>query len=80
MYYVYILRSLKDYRYYIGSTKDIKKRIEEHNSGKTISLRNRIPLKLVYSEEFTSRTEAFRREKKIKSYKGGEAFKKLPGL
>ena len=43
MYFVYILQSLKDNKRYIGSTNEIQRRVEEHNSGKVKSTRNRIP-------------------------------------
>ena len=76
-WFVYILRSLKDGRYYIGSASDLEKRIERHNRGGNISTKNRRPLELVYFEIYNTRVEALCREKTIKSYKGGEAFKKL---
>ena len=76
-YSVYILRSLKDGNYYVGCTSDLKGRIKAHNSGKTRSLKNKRPLEIVYKEDYTDATEAFAREKKVKSYKGGVAFKKL---
>ena len=77
MYYVYILKSLKDNGFYIGCTKNIEKRILEHNKGKTISLRNRRPLVVVYHEKHDNVNNAYAREKEIKSYKGGNEFKKL---
>lgn len=77
MWYVYILKSLKDNKFYIGSTGNLILRIEKHNSGGNISTRNRRPLKLIYSETFEIKKQALQREKQIKSYKGGEAFKKL---
>lgn len=77
MFYVYILQSLKDKRFYIGSTENIEMRIDEHNSGQTKSLRNRRPLKLIYQDEFFNRSDAIRREAQIKSYKGGNALKNL---
>jgi putative endonuclease len=80
MYYVYILRSLKDLKYYIGSTSDIQSRLRFHNSGKQRSSKRRIPFELVYSEEYKTRHEAELREKQIKSYKGGNAFKELIGV
>ena len=65
-------------RFYIGSTEDIQKRLDQHNKktfgGWTARFNN---WRVIYSEEFLSRTEALIREKKIKSYKGGAAFKKL---
>jgi len=77
MYYVYILKSLKDGRYYIGSTKNLDNRISDHNLGRTKSLRSRLPLKLVYYEKYPTQSMARKREKEIKNYKGGNAFKKL---
>ncbi len=77
VYYVYILHSLKDQKFYIGFTSYLKRRIEEHNLGKNISTKYRLPLKLIYYERFFNKTEATKREKLIKSYKGGNAFKKL---
>jgi putative endonuclease len=76
-YHVYILRSLKDGRYYIGSTSNIEKRLAFHNSGRQRSTQNRTPFELVYSETLTSRQAALKREKQIKSYKGGNGFKQL---
>ena len=75
--YVYILRSLKDGKYYIGSTSNLAARIAYHNAGKHRSTRYRIPFILVYSEEFPDIGEAEKRERQIKSYKGGVAFQKL---
>ena len=76
-YYVYILQSLKDHKYYIGSTSDIDKRLQFHNAGLQRSTRNRIPFKLVYQEELPDKTAALKREKQIKSFKGGRAFQRL---
>ncbi|HQP16062.1 MAG TPA: GIY-YIG nuclease family protein, partial [Bacteroidales bacterium] len=77
MYYVYILKSLKDGRFYIGSTADVEKRLLYHNSGRQRSTKNRIPFVLVYSESFEDKAIALAREKQIKSFKGGRAFKIL---
>jgi putative endonuclease len=70
MYYVYILRSLKDGRLYTGVTADLAQRLIEHNIGKNKATRHRRPLVLVYSEEYSSRSEAVRREYYLKSKKG----------
>ena len=75
MYYVYVIKGRK--RYYIGSTKDAAKRLKEHNSGKTTSLKRQAPFQIVYLEKCGSKTEAIQREHKIKSFKGGNAFKKI---
>ena len=77
MVYVYILQSEKDGGFYIGYTTDLSRRVQQHNAGKTRSLKHRRPLKIVYLEELNTIKEAKLREKQIKSYKGGEAFRKL---
>lgn len=52
---------------YTGYTVDIDKRISVHNSGKGSKyIRGRIPVKLVYSEEYESKSEALKREYAIK--------------
>ncbi len=77
MYHVYILKSKKDNKFYIGSTSDVAARLNYHNSGRQRSTRHRIPFSIVYEEAFNCKSEALKREKQIKSYKGGNAFKKL---
>ena len=75
MYFVYILKSLKDHKRYIGFTSDLERRILEHNSGLVKSTRNRKPLELIYVEEFEIKEEAMNREKFFKSGKGREFLK-----
>lgn len=77
MWNVYILQSKKDGRYYIGCTNNLERRVREHNLGYNTSTKSRLPLELVYTESYASSTQAFLREKEIKSYKGGNSFKKL---
>lgn len=69
-YSIYILKSLKDNRFYIGQTNNIDDRIKRHNSGKVIATHNRIPLKIIHQEIYKTRAEAMRREKYLKSLKG----------
>ena len=76
-HFVYILQSLKDGHYYIGETSNVDERIIFHNKGKQRSTKNRIPFRLIITEEFPNREEALKREKIIKSWKGGNAFRKL---
>ena len=76
-HYVYILQSLKDHKYYIGETADVAARLAYHNQGKQRSTRGRIPFRLIHTEEYATRTEALIREKQIKSWKGGIAFRAL---
>ncbi len=75
--FVYILQRLKDGGYYIGETSDVESRILFHNSGQQRSTKNRIPFRLVLTEEYPSREQARQRERQIKSWKGGAAFKNL---
>ncbi|NMB84395.1 GIY-YIG nuclease family protein [Candidatus Roizmanbacteria bacterium] len=77
MFTTYIIRNSFTKRFYIGSTNNLTRRISEHNRGQTISTRRKGKWVLVYKEEFKTNIEAKKREKMIKSYKGGNAFKKL---
>ena len=70
MYYVYVLESAVDRLWYTGCTKDLKKRFELHNKGLVKSTKKRRPLKLIYYEACISETDAFRREKYLKSTYG----------
>ncbi|MFA5870663.1 MAG: GIY-YIG nuclease family protein [Candidatus Paceibacterota bacterium] len=77
MYYVYILKSKKTGRLYKGFTKDLRKRIIEHNKGKTISSKFGIPWKIAYYEAFENEKDARREELFLKSGKGRERIKNL---
>lgn len=69
MFYVYILKSKKDNKLYIGYTKDLKRRIREHNEGKNFSTARRGIFFLAYYEAFGSQKDATAREKQIKQFK-----------
>ncbi|MBI1807633.1 MAG: GIY-YIG nuclease family protein [Ignavibacteria bacterium] len=77
MFATYILRSRVTQRYYIGHSENVLKRLHEHNSGKVRSTKAYRPWDIVYTEVSETKAEAYKREMEIKSYKGGEAFKKL---
>jgi len=70
MYYVYILQSGNDGKFYTGFTKNLKLRFDQHNKGLVESTRNRIPLRLVYYEACLHQDDATRREKYLKTYHG----------
>ena len=74
---VYILKNSVTGKHYIGSTNDLVRRLSEHNRGQTRSTRQKGNWEVIYTEEYKGSLEAKRREKQIKSYKGGSAFKKL---
>jgi putative endonuclease len=66
MYVTYILYSNKLKKFYVGQTKDLSRRLVDHNRGKTPFTAGGIPWVLVFSKEFISRSEAMRLEKQIK--------------
>ena len=73
--YVYVLMSQKDENLYVGYTKNVQKRLEEHNSGKVNSTMSRRPFKLIYWEGCLSRTDALIREKYLKTAWGKRYIK-----
>jgi putative endonuclease len=66
MFYVYVLKSIKDRMLYIGSTNDLRRRFKEHNNGKVHSTKNRKPLNLIYYEAYLSEEDARKRESNLK--------------
>ena len=56
--------------FYYGHTSDLNRRLEKHNSGKVRYTKGKGPWKLVYSEPFESKSEAYRRELFFKSIEG----------
>ena len=75
MYYTYVLRSEKDYKFYVGYTKDLKLRFEIHCKGQVESTRDRRPLNLIYYEACLNKNDALRREKYLKTTYGGRYLK-----
>ncbi len=67
MYFVYVIKSQKDNKLYYGLTNNIKRRLEQHNSGEVKSTKPRTPLVLVYYEKTSTLREARMREKYFKS-------------
>ena len=72
MNYIYVLKSKKDLKRYIGLTNNLERRLLLHNSGKVKATKNRHPFELIYFEKFEDRTRAAKREKFLKSGKGRE--------
>lgn len=75
MHYVYVLKSLKDKKWYIGCTNDIYKRVREHQSGKVRSTKHRLPVELIYKEAYSDVYEAFCNERFYKTAKGKRQLK-----
>ena len=69
-YYVYVLKSKKDKRHYVGYTENLKLRFEQHCKGLVESTKNRRPLILIYYEACLSQKDATKREKYLKTHYG----------
>ncbi|ETB64006.1 TPA: excinuclease ABC subunit C [Candidatus Nomurabacteria bacterium] len=76
-YFVYILLSKKDNKLYVGCSNDVSKRIKEHNSGKVFATKNRRPFVIIHTEEFENKTDAFNRERYLKSLWSARFKKKI---
>ena len=56
-----------DDSFYTGATNDLEHRLKQHQNGKGAKyIKGRLPVKLVYCEEFENVKDAFYREKQIK--------------
>ena len=76
MYYVYILISLKDKNFYVGSSEDLVRRINEHKKGKVKSTKNRLPINLICYEAYNFKEEMLAREKYLKTSDGRKDLRK----
>jgi len=74
---VYILKSTKDGRFYIGSTVDLKQRLRHHVGGFTYSTNRMGSLRLVLSQEFPTLKEARLIERKLKNLKRHDYIEKI---
>ena len=66
MSYVYLLRSLKDKKFYLGWSTNLKRRLDAHNHGLIRSTKNRTPFELVYYETYSEKKLAKAREHQLK--------------
>ncbi len=74
-YCVYVLFSENDHMLYYGYTTNLRKRLNDHKRGNTISTSKRRPLRLVYCELFIEKSDAQRREKYLKTSQGKRMLK-----
>lgn len=70
MWYVYVLQSQKDKRWYTGLSNDLRKRFMQHNAGLSTSTKGRGPFTLVYYEACYDENDARSRERYLKSGPG----------
>ncbi|MDD5069064.1 MAG: GIY-YIG nuclease family protein [Candidatus Pacebacteria bacterium] len=75
MYYVYILKSEKSGKWYTGSTDDLRKRLKQHNDGKSTYTRAHRPFILIYYEACSIEGDARSRELFLKSGMGKRYLK-----
>ena len=76
-YHLYVLQRSSTGRFYVGHTRDLANRLQEHRDGRVSSTRGRGPWELFYTEEFSSRSEASRRERQIKQLKSHAHIEEL---
>jgi putative endonuclease len=77
MFHVYVLRSEKTGRRYVGSCEDVDERLRRHNAGDSKATRHGIPWRLVISEQFSTRAHAVNRERYFKSGRGRDELDRL---
>lgn len=75
MKYTYVLLSARDRKFYIGCTGDLRARWEQHEHGQVRSTAYRRPLRLIYYEACRNVDDAYRRERYLKSGRGGRYLK-----
>lgn len=75
MHTVYVLQSGKDGNLYIGCSGNIEKRLAQHQKGQVRATKGRLPMTLVYKEEYDDLYEAFRKERFYKTAKGKKELK-----
>jgi putative endonuclease len=78
MYYVYVLRSKKNGKRYIGCTqKQPQSRLHDHNTGSGRWTRQNSPFELIYTEPFSDKRPALKREKYLKTGAGRRYLDKV---
>ena len=73
---LYILE-LSNGQYYIGSTSNLSRRFNDHQTGKVISTKGKRPIRCVFRKEFGTLKEARQIEYKIKSFKNKSIVKRI---
>lgn len=74
-FYVYVLKSHSDCRFYTGCTNNLRKRLSQHQKGRVTSTKERIPVELIYYEMCQDQQDAYTREKYLKTGMGKRYIK-----
>lgn len=77
MFYVYVLQSVNTERFYIGVTKNLYRRLKQHNNGVSSSTKPYRPWRLIYKEVYLNKDAAYKREFYLKTPKGYLEKKKI---
>jgi len=77
MYTVYVLKSKSAKKSYVGVTDNIKRRLNEHNSGKHFYTKRYVPWEVIHTENFNYFKDARAREVFLKTTSGRRFLKKL---
>jgi len=77
MFYLYILYSRKLKQLYVGQTKNLEQRLQEHRNGQVFSTKGGLPLSLIHTEKYFTRSEVIKRERFFKSLSGSKLKKKI---
>lgn len=77
MYYLYILRSLKNKKLYIGSTPNLKARFKSHNNGENKATKPNIPYELIFYSGFRNKEDAINSEQYFKTTAGWKRIHKM---
>jgi len=77
MFSVYVLRSGKTGRRYVGSGGDLSDRLRRHNAGESPATKHGLPWTLIHEEQFPTRAEAMARERFFKTGRGRDELNQL---
>lgn len=76
-YYIYVIKC-SDMSLYTGYTNDVNARVKTHNDGKGAkAIKGRLPVELVYTEKFDSKSDAMKREAEIKKWDRSKKISEL---
>ncbi len=75
--FLYILQSVTNDRFYIGSTNNLERRLEEHNNGESKYTNLTKPFKLVFSQKYPTLVDARKIEYKLKKLKSRKIIEKI---
>lgn len=75
--YVYILESRLNNNLYVGVSRDLKKRLKEHNDGLNQSTKSFRPWKIIHYEAYLNKRDADRREKYLKTSQGSRLLRRM---